>query len=77
MSGGQRFHDLVRAGAALSYATRRRLVVDEVVRHDKSLADPSDPSSGAEHWAWREDELGAAAARAAPAPGTAGAWGGR
>ena len=66
MSSGQRFHDLVRAGAALSYATRCRLVVDEVVGRYRSLADPSDPSSGARSWAWLEDELGAAAAT----PGT-------
>jgi hypothetical protein len=66
MGSGQRFHDLMRAGAALNYATRCRLVVDEVVGQYKRLADPSNPSSGAENWAWLEDELAAAAAT----PGT-------
>jgi hypothetical protein len=66
MGGGSRFHDLVRAGAALNYATRCRLVVDEVVRRYASLAHPAGPAGGAENWAWLEGELGEAAAT----PGT-------
>ena len=59
MDGSRRFHDLVRAGAALNYPTHCRLVVDEVIRRYGSPTDPAD-RGGARSWAWLEEELGAA-----------------
>ena len=74
MDGDRRFHDLVRAGAALNYPTRCRLVVDEVVRRHGRLTDPAD-AHGARDRAWLEEELGAAAAAAlSPAEMRSWAW---
>jgi len=59
----RRFHDLLRAGGALNYATRCRLVVDEVSMHHARITDPKDTAVQTS-WSWLEDELGVAAATA-------------
>jgi len=64
MERGERYHDLIGTGRALNYATRCRLVVDEVVRRYGGLVDPADRAAPA--FSWLEDELDAAAST----PGT-------